>query len=63
MDGPVTYILMVQIHGVKETIWAVVYRPNGQYVFVYLNGSKFMAHMRPNPLSVTDNICDQSLNN
>ena len=48
MNGPVTYIWMVQIHGVKASIWMVEFCPNGQYVFVYLGASKSMAHMCPN---------------
>ena len=49
IDGPITYFWMVQIHGVKVSIWTVEFCPNRQYtyVFVYLDASKTLAHVRP----------------
>ena len=48
MDGPRTFIWMVQIHGVKASIWTAKFRPNGRYVFVYLDASKSTVQGRPN---------------
>ena len=48
MEGPHMCIWMVQIHGVKASIWTAKFRPNGQYMFVYLDVSKSTVQGRPN---------------
>ena len=54
MDGPHMCIWMVQLYGVKASIWTAKIRPNGRYAFVYLDASKSTVQGSPNGRSPND---------